>query len=307
MNALTPDAVDYLRDALEYGQNVNTGSGAPNAGMPQVLQTQKAREAYACLEQVFQTIESGSNVTGRTDMGIALTCHGGIPVLRIPTVQFAGEQAKRAILRLKALMEHCPGAGHLIIDMRGNGGGNSKVLLEGVLPFPVPEPMEVSAVSVSLCGPLTRFLRGWNPEELQHAPDGAPESSLAEELRQRFSVVVAKSVTLSPGEKRFMGKTWALVDGWVYSAAEDFVILCKTAKLATLVGARTQGGGGLSSQPVVFSLPNSGLVVFLEDVAHIGDDGACSSLVGTTPDIAAEGEALEVCLKRIAEEEKSAP
>jgi|GEM_PF-5979026 len=301
LNLLTPDFVAYMREALDYGQKTVEESRLLYSNMLEVLDAPKVKEAYACLAQNFKVSGGGYDVTGRTDLGITLTYRGGVPVIRIPTAMYQGEQAERAVLRLNALMESCLEAEHLIIDLRGNGGGNSEVLTRGVLEYLVKEPVKMDFVWVSGCGSLTRFLRGWDSVTLENAEKNPPENDSIGKLRKQFPAVFTKTDGLTPGEKCFSGKAWVLVDGGVASAAEDFVILCKKAKLATLVGKRTKGGG-MSSQPVVFSLPNSGLVVFFEDVAYIDDDGACNTLAGTEPDVIASGDALEYCLTLIGQD-----
>jgi C-terminal processing protease CtpA/Prc len=190
----------------------------------------------------------------------------------------------------------------LIIDLRGNGGGNEQVLMDGVLRYLVSEPVEIGVLRVSNCGSLSRFMRGWELGAVETAQDGGlPSNALTEELNRRFPAVFADSAVLTPQEERFLGKAWLLVDGAVYSAADGFAAKCKAANLATLVGSRTKGGG-MSSQPIPFSLPNSGILVFFEDVVAINDDGTCSAFLGTLPDVEMKGEdALDHCLRLIAE------
>ncbi len=55
----------------------------------------------------------------------------------------------------------------------------------------------------------------------------------------------------------FDGKIYLIVNNKVYSAAESFASFCKDSDFATLVGGTT-GKDGIGTNPLVFSLPNSG-------------------------------------------------
>jgi len=153
---------------------------------------------------------------------------------------------------------------------------------------------------VSNGGALSCFLRGWQTEDSTENTfwRDARQSELAKELQEQFPVVYADVSVMDPLENRFKGKAWLLIDGGVGSAAADFTKSCKSAGLATLVGSRAGSGG--SGQPIFLPLPNSGLLVFFEDVVGINDDGTCAAFVGTAPDIDVSGaDALDVCVEQI--------
>ncbi|MBI9012613.1 MAG: hypothetical protein JEZ08_10325 [Clostridiales bacterium] len=70
----------------------------------------------------------------------------------------------------------------------------------------------------------------------------------------------------------------------VYSSSEAFVNFCKDSGFATLVGHQT-GGDGIGFDPIVLSMPNSGIMVAYSTIYGMDQFGQNSEEFGTTPDI----------------------
>lgn len=77
-------------------------------------------------------------------------------------------------------------------------------------------------------------------------------------------------------------------------------MFCKNTGFATLVGTTTNGDGGIAD-PLLFALPNSGLVVRFSVFYGLNEDGSGNEANGTEPDIViSENEdALEKCFELI--------
>lgn len=75
-----------------------------------------------------------------------------------------------------------------------------------------------------------------------------------------------------------------LVDKIVYSASEAFVAFCKESGFATLVG-ETTGGDGIGIEPLLFYLPNSGLVIRFSSTLGLNGDFTINEEVKTVPDV----------------------
>lgn len=105
-----------------------------------------------------------------------------------------------------------------------------------------------------------------------------------------------------PDTPAFSGKFWLLVGPNVYSASENFSILCKDTGFATLVG-QTTGGDGIGIDPMVCVLPNSGIAYRFSTENGLNLDGSINEEMGTQPDIVVpeNEDALEVCLRAIEE------
>ncbi|MEA4919537.1 MAG: S41 family peptidase [Clostridiaceae bacterium] len=96
----------------------------------------------------------------------------------------------------------------------------------------------------------------------------------------------------------FDGKVFLLVNGSVYSAADQFVSFCKDSGFATIVGSTTEGdGGGIT--PIWSQMPNTKLLFIYRVTYILNPDGSCNQEKGVTPDIYTDGDALEACLEHI--------
>lgn len=91
-------------------------------------------------------------------------------------------------------------------------------------------------------------------------------------------------------EKRFKGKIELLVDENSYSATDTFAAFCKRSGFARVVG-RPTGGDGVCCIPVYFSLPASGLILRLNMVYGLNEDGASNERFGTPPDLLSQDSA----------------
>lgn len=252
------------------------------------------------------TAQSSASQPGEPDSApedhILIAEQQGVPYVRIDSFMCPNDEyLQSAVDRLTAFCASNADAHDLIIDIRGNGGGNDELWVNGLVKPLSSKSMEQTKQQLTLCGPLTRYLRKEDVPE----PD-APSSEkpslpwLTEALSAKLPVAY-EDHTLYPRDRKsvgFTGKVWLLTDGICFSSSDGFAAMCKSTGFATVVGTRTHGGG-LSSQPIAFPLPNSGLCVFFEDVVGLNEDGTCNAYIGTAPDIEVSGDALEYCLSQI--------
>ena len=175
---------------------------------------------------------------------------------------------------------------HIIIDITGNGGGNTLNWLDGIVGV---FDEEVSADNTIFLknNSLTREFMG---EDNLH-----PLSELAEEEIPEFVqlmgldsfVTSRREVSPAAAEGELVesnAKRWVLIDGGCYSAADEFAAFCKKTGWATLVGGRTMGDGLAGTTPAVISLKNTGLLVRFSITAAANEDGSLNTLIGTSPD-----------------------
>jgi carboxyl-terminal processing protease len=142
----------------------------------------------------------------------------------------------------------------LIIDVRGNDGGNTPMRLLWRL--------------------MDRPYRLWREETTSHVgadrARGLPSRSL-----------VTPATFLEPNPDAFRGRIVLLVDGACFSAAEDFVMPFKDNGRAIVVGEMT---GGSSGQPSYQDL-GTGMSLRVGTVRNTFPDGAAFEGVGINPDI----------------------
>ena len=237
-----------------------------------------------------------------------------IAYLRIATFSFPTYRANQlAIELLNEILSKNKDVDHLIIDVRGNGGGSISVWLEGIV-FPLrSESTYVNRVGAVLDGDHNRFL--WEEKlsadwyEFFPIADGHWQNyfpyinPLYVENMDYIVSFRSEWVDSSPYERAaFEGDIWLLIDGWGFSATDGFVNFAKYNEFATLVGTRTNGSGGsVFGTQFIFTLPRTGVAIQYEIDMTFNIDGTINQIIGTQPHIEiAEGEdALDFVLETI--------
>jgi carboxyl-terminal processing protease len=167
-----------------------------------------------------------------------------VAYLRVP---YFGEERYEA-RALELLGTRYRGARALVLDLRGNGGGDT--------------PWK-----------LRKALTGGRGRRWKVLHDNAPPS-----LLQRVGAPVVIRAARVP---RFRGRLVVLTDGGCYSACEDLVGGLRGLKQVTVVGDTT---GGSTGQPVVTSFGN-GMNARVSARRYLLPDGAPFEGVGVAPDV----------------------
>lgn len=163
----------------------------------------------------------------------------------------------------KALAEHP--VKNLVIDLRGNTGGNVAIA-EDLMSYLVDKPFKVVDHNELYTENLSYF------DELLPHFEKQPKSRSFEAKRlhktqnpNTYTFRFDKKDLLPPARNhRFSGNVYVITDGWVFSAGSLFVSSLRTQRSITVVGEETGGAavgcsGGRISRLV---LPNTGIRVF---------------------------------------------
>lgn len=239
-------------------------------------------------------------------------------MIKIPTFSSSDGQT---IDRLKTLCLENIQAADLILDLRGNTGGNTDVWLKGLSPLTQGKDLAQYGVIAYRNAPYNRQIWGEEACRTRLDPASQPIEQLfssrfveTENLNREdlalcdtFALLPVMTLRAEPGAKPlFQGRLWILTDSNVYSTAETFVQFAQSSGLAVVVGENTKGNGTLAMSPpkIPFLLPNSGIIAQYTPFYPINSDGTCIELAGSAPDIDVGAEdALEICLREIAKEE----
>ncbi len=183
----------------------------------------------------------------------------------------------------------------LILDLRGNGGGND---MYGAM-----------LVSYLTDKPFRYFdhinLKTLTPTFKEHTNwDAATETELREGTTPNPAggfLITAKGhpgvAEQPPGKYPFLGKVFVLIDGGTFSTAADFCAVTHHLKRATFIGEETGGGyyGNNSGVETMLTLPNSKVRVRLPMYEYWNAvPGYAHKRHGTRPDYLVETKAAQL-------------
>lgn len=192
---------------------------------------------------------------------------------------------------IKPFLESIKDYKGLIIDIRGNGGGDTRYWSNNIVPMLINNKVECINYSAFRGGDFTEaFLKsrrgvGYGGSGSISDITGGKLKNIPPELSKDFKYYDEFRIILNPKNSiGFKGKIYLLIDGGVFSAAEAFSVFAKSTGFATSVG-ETTAGDGIGSDPAVCTLPNSGYVFRFTKEMGITSDGTCNFEHKTVPDI----------------------
>jgi len=185
--------------------------------------------------------------------------------------QFWHYNINRDRATMMAFYEQIRGFDHLIIDLRGNGGGFTRYFVELFLSPNIAYDIVIPGIYTLMMGSPENlawveaqfyddyFFAGVTSTKMPLDPTHFPQ--LHPDDAAMFDYIMTRPVNIaSTGDVMFDGDIWILVDGTSASAVEYAILYAMNAGFATIVGEPTRGvtGGGFAG---FFALPNTGLVI----------------------------------------------
>ncbi|MFK7775230.1 MAG: S41 family peptidase [Saprospiraceae bacterium] len=190
---------------------------------------------------------------------------------------------------------------NLIIDIQGNTGGDDYYwqsnivghLISKKITFPVITAFKTSAR-------IARMKPDYQPE-FGYKKINLP--NLPEELKTGDYQFMDWENSIVPNQngKDFEGKIYLLVDDEVYSSAETLAYFCKATQFATTAGIQTNGDG-IGSDPLLITLPNSGIVIRFTGEMALNPDGSSNEEMRTIPDLILNGKTKKERLQLLKKE-----
>lgn len=192
---------------------------------------------------------------------------------------------------IKPFLESVKNYKALIIDIRGNGGGDTAYWTNNIVSMLLNKPVKYTTYLAFRGGSFEeKFIKrrlGEDYYELNKTSDLDDRvlTKLPSEVKKDFKYYKEYNTELIPRNPiGFNGKIYMLIDGDVFSASESFAVFAKSTGFATLVGEKT-GGDGIGMDPAVCTLPNSGYVFRFPVDMGLTSDGTCNFEHKTEPDI----------------------
>lgn len=237
-----------------------------------------------------------------------------IPVITIKRFENGNDSAKKMIelsekICERVINEKCE---DLIIDIRGNPGGNSAVWQKGMNRLFELYEKKITVVGGLKAGCLDFF--GSEISKKEYALYKIQHDEVLKEYGNKDILTALENAGMdyiseitgtlkveSSNKQPYKGKIWLLVDEKCASSSEMLVLFCKLTGAAIVVGKQTAGMSGQGFVPIFkhVELPNSGMMMMFHWIMYIREDCSFDEFSGTIPDIETEDDALEVCLNII--------
>ncbi len=195
-------------------------------------------------------------------------------------------------IKIKEFLKGIEDYEKLIIDIRGNGGGNDTYWMN-IVRLLIDEPLNIEYYAFFKDGHRYKY----DPYKVQSvAPvkklDKKTLGKFPEEIATDFDFYKTYSFHLSPWGISynpedyidFKGKIYLLVDRKVFSSAENFASFAKDTGFATLVGETTKGAKDFEWIPITY-LPKSKFAIRYSRTLVINSDGTINMETKTTPHI----------------------
>lgn len=180
----------------------------------------------------------------------------------------------------------------LIIDIRGNSGGDTTYWAQYLIPELIREPKDFSQYFCFRGGEYSEsfidFILGYKYSEMQVIDEAFIQelsSNPPEEIKTDFKYYVKNTLHIDPiDDKGYRGDIYLLVDSHVASSSESFVQFMRDTELAYIIGEPTSGeSSGFDS--LLLKLPNSGFVFQFPGAMVLNSDGENTEEVIVSPDV----------------------
>lgn len=293
-----------LNDILDYLYNDHTHMiSMDNYRYIQKLYTKEQKEPWAEQLNNPKTIErylyqeESSNISSnnleqyRTYNNVTAEIFEEEKIAYLRIKGFGTENITEDLKIIKPFLDDIKYINALVIDIRGNGGGDSRYWSDHLVPMLINDQLENTSYFVYRGGDFSEeFIKiktGLGYDKLECVKDISKEglTNSPPELEDYFKYYFKANMWIKPKNSvGFKGKIYLLVDKWVYSSAEMFAEFAKSTGFATLVGEKT-GGDGVGTDALICMLPNSGYVFRFSSDMGLTSDGTCNEEFKTEPDI----------------------
>lgn len=179
---------------------------------------------------------------------------------------------------------------YLIIDIRGNGGGKDLCWKNYIVKPLIKGELVINNFLLFKEGTYIKNFIAENSEleQIKSIKTLPYNKNYPKEISEGYKEYIELNETLcSENYSGFKGKIYLLVDDYVFSSAESFAAFAKANKFAELIGTTT-GGDGIGFDPMVASMPNSGLVFRFTGHMALNPDGTANEETHTEPDMYCE-------------------
>lgn len=174
----------------------------------------------------------------------------------------------------------------LVIDIRGNSGGNNNYWINFLVPRIISSPLIYETYSFYRGGNIiNNLLENYNIKNIPKVKDltktQLPKAS--DEIFNNFKYFTNNIIKLEPRNTiNFNGRIYLLIDENVTNEANSFAIFANQSNFATTIGKKTTGSETNKNSAIVM-LPNSGFLFAFPSSLNTTKDGTSILDHGTIP------------------------
>ncbi|WP_298509021.1 S41 family peptidase [uncultured Kordia sp.] len=186
---------------------------------------------------------------------------------------------------LKSLFHKTTNYKNLIIDIQGNDGGSTEYWLQNMIPYLIKDTITFPVIyAFKNSKRLQKFKPDYFENTLTYEEIGLP--NMPEELTNGSYVFRKENTTITPisNDYTHVQNIYLLVDNAVFSSSETLAYFCKATNFATVAGEKTSGDG-VGTDPLLLTLPNSGIVIRFTGEMGLNPDGSANDETKTVPDL----------------------
>ncbi len=187
--------------------------------------------------------------------------------------------------KLKQFFDKAHKYNNLIIDIQGNDGGSTEYWLDNMIPHIINDTINYPLVyGFKNSERLKKFKPSYFKNTIAYEDIALP--NMPSELRDGSYLFRKEYVSIAPTptSKEYSGNIYLLVDNEVFSSSEALAYFCKATNFARVVGEKTNGDG-VGTDPLLVTLPNSGIVIRFTGEMGLNPDGSANDETKTVPDI----------------------
>ncbi|WP_426350622.1 S41 family peptidase [Alloiococcus sp. CFN-8] len=265
-------------------------------------------------EVVITNNEDSNSSTLNAELKLMDAVEGKVGYMYLPQMGRIGVPLEEDMNIIKEYIKKLDNYQALIIDIRGNSGGND-LYWASIVSMLIDKDMKHEGYSLYRGGAVIDDYVEKREFKISDVDEfiSLQLEDVPEEVAKDFnSYTKVEDIIEANKVGNFKGNIYLLVDGWVFSSSESFSIFVKDTGFATLIGEKTGGDGG-GTDPVLFDLPNSGLLVRMSSQMFLTSNGVCNEEYKTTPDYIIEDTTLKSyfgdfkndnCVQKVLELEK---
>ncbi len=207
-----------------------------------------------------------------------------IAYIKLPSMNYSEELVNTLIAYIKEAAKY----ENIIIDIRGNFGGSTMM----VYPFfEYLSQQDLTYSNIKLIN-NSRYNSNYIKTQYQGYYEEIKSIKQLDDIDDKFLSSVDSffryNSTIYFNEDKytgFDGTIFIIVDENVFSASETFTAISKRSGFATIVGKSATRGDGMNTDPNLFMLPNSHILVRYNESFALNADGSANIEMGTSVDL----------------------